>query len=71
MQNIIAVKRGKGAGYSGINNGLFHEENYRMLCVGVQAVIAEVVGTGETDQFDMTVRSVVGIRFEGAEGGAS
>jgi len=43
-QNVIVVKRGKGAGYSGIENALFYRDNCRMLYGSAQAAIAEVIG---------------------------
>ena len=42
-QNVIVVKRGKGAGYSGIENALFYKDNCRMLYGSAQAAIAEVI----------------------------
>ncbi|WP_341679072.1 NAD(P)(+) transhydrogenase (Re/Si-specific) subunit beta [Niveibacterium sp. SC-1] len=42
-QNVIVVKRGKGAGYSGIENALFFEDNCRMLYGSAQQAIAEVI----------------------------
>ena len=42
--NVIVVKRGKGAGYSGIENALFYRDNCRMLYGSAQAAIAEVIG---------------------------
>ena len=41
--NVIVVKRGQGAGYSGIENALFYGENTRMLYGNAQPVIGEVV----------------------------
>ena len=41
-QNVIVVKRGKGAGYSGIENALFWD-NCRMLYGSAQEAIAEVI----------------------------
>ena len=43
-QNVIVVKRGKGAGYSGIENALFYKDNCRMLYGSAQDAIAEVIG---------------------------
>lgn len=43
-QNVIVVKRGKGAGYSGIENALFYKDNCRMLYGSAQEAIAEVIG---------------------------
>ncbi|NMG16753.1 NAD(P)(+) transhydrogenase (Re/Si-specific) subunit beta [Aromatoleum bremense] len=42
-QNVIVVKRGKGAGYSGIENALFYKDNCRMLYGSAQAAIGEVI----------------------------
>ena len=42
-QNVIVVKRGKGAGYSGIENALFYKDNCRMLYGSAQEAIAEVI----------------------------
>jgi H+-translocating NAD(P) transhydrogenase subunit beta len=42
-QNVIVVKRGKGAGYSGIENALFYADNCRMLYGSAQQAIGEVV----------------------------
>ena len=42
-QNVIVVKRGKGTGYSGIENALFYKENCRMLYGSAQAAIGEVI----------------------------
>ena len=41
--NVIVVKRGQGAGYSGIENALFYEDNCRMLYGSAQKVIADVI----------------------------
>ncbi|PTD96967.1 NAD(P)(+) transhydrogenase (Re/Si-specific) subunit beta [Pseudothauera lacus] len=41
--NVIVVKRGKGAGYSGIENALFYKDNCRMLYGSAQQAIAEVI----------------------------
>jgi len=41
--NVIVVKRGQGAGYSGIENVLFTAENTRMLYGNAQQVVAEVI----------------------------
>nr|MBL8457040.1 NAD(P)(+) transhydrogenase (Re/Si-specific) subunit beta [Zoogloeaceae bacterium] len=42
-QNVIVVKRGKGAGYSGIENALFYKDNCRMLYGSAQQAVAEVI----------------------------
>ncbi|MCL2876402.1 MAG: NAD(P)(+) transhydrogenase (Re/Si-specific) subunit beta [Betaproteobacteria bacterium] len=39
----IVVKRGKGAGYSGIENALFYTDNCRMLYGSAQKVVADVI----------------------------
>jgi NAD(P) transhydrogenase subunit beta len=41
--NVICIKRGKGAGYSGIENALFYGENTRMLYGSAQAAINQVI----------------------------
>jgi NAD(P) transhydrogenase subunit beta len=41
--NAIVVKRGKGAGYSGIENKLFYAENTRMLYGSAQQAVNEVI----------------------------
>ena len=47
-QNVIVVKRGKGAGYSGIENALFYKDNCRMLYGSAQAAVAEIIGHVKT-----------------------
>ncbi len=42
-KNVIVVKRGKGAGFSGIENHLFFADNTRMLYGDGQAVASELV----------------------------
>ncbi len=42
-QNAIVIKRGKGAGYSGIENALFYKDNCRMLYGSAQQAIGEVI----------------------------
>jgi NAD(P) transhydrogenase subunit beta len=42
-QNCIVVKRGKGAGYSGIENALFYKDNTRMLYGSAQQAVAEII----------------------------
>ena len=41
--NVIVIKRGKGAGYSGIENALFYSDNTRMLYGSAQQVVNEVI----------------------------
>jgi NAD(P) transhydrogenase subunit beta len=41
--NVIVIKRGKGAGYSGIENALFYADNTRMLYGSAQQIISEVI----------------------------
>jgi NAD(P) transhydrogenase subunit beta len=41
--NVIVIKRGKGAGYSGIENALFYAENTSMLYGSAQPVVNEVI----------------------------
>lgn len=42
-QNVIVIKRGKGAGYSGIENALFYAENTRMLYGSAQQAVSSVI----------------------------
>lgn len=39
----IVIKRGKGAGYSGIENGLFYAENTSMLYGSAQQAVADII----------------------------
>lgn len=41
--SCIVIKRGKGAGYSGIENALFYAENTSMLYGSAQQAVAEVI----------------------------
>lgn len=41
--NVIVIKRGRGAGYSGIENALFYGENCRMLYGSAQKALADVI----------------------------
>jgi NAD(P) transhydrogenase subunit beta len=43
-QNVIVIKRGKGAGYSGIENALFFEDNCRLCYGSAQGVVSEMIG---------------------------
>ena len=43
-QNVIVVKRGKGAGYSGIENALFYKDNCGMLYGSAQEAVSQVIG---------------------------
>lgn len=42
-KNVIVIKRGKGAGFSGIENGLFFLDNARMLYGDGQAAVAGLI----------------------------
>ena len=42
-QNVIVIKRGKGTGYSGVENLLFYADNTSMLYGSAQQAIADVV----------------------------
>lgn len=42
-RNVIVIKRGKGAGYSGTENPLFYAENTRMLYGNAQTVVSELI----------------------------
>ncbi len=41
--NVIVIKRGKGTGYSGIDNSLFYAENTRMLYGSAQTAVSELI----------------------------
>jgi NAD(P) transhydrogenase subunit beta len=43
-KNVIVIKRGKGAGFSGIENALFYLDNTRMLYGDAQKAAAELIG---------------------------
>ncbi len=47
-QNVIVNKRGKGTGYSGIENALFYGENTRLLYGSAQQALAEVIANIKT-----------------------
>jgi H+-translocating NAD(P) transhydrogenase subunit beta len=42
-KNVIVVKRGQGAGFSGIENALFYLDNTRMLYGDAQKAVAELI----------------------------
>jgi len=42
-KNVIVIKRGQGAGFSGIENGLFYLDNARMLYGDAQKMGAELI----------------------------
>jgi NAD(P) transhydrogenase subunit beta len=42
-KNVIVIKRGKGAGFSGIENALFYLDNTRMLYGDGQAAVAQLI----------------------------
>ncbi len=43
-RNCIVIKRGRGAGYSGIDNALFYADNTSMLYGSAQQAVADVIG---------------------------
>ncbi|MBK1735933.1 NAD(P) transhydrogenase subunit beta [Halorhodospira abdelmalekii] len=43
--NVLVVKRGRGAGFSGVENTLFFRDNTRMVFGDAQKVVAEMVQT--------------------------
>jgi NAD(P) transhydrogenase subunit beta len=47
-QTCIVIKRGKGAGYSGIENALFYAENTSMLYGSAQQAVGEVIAQMKT-----------------------
>jgi H+-translocating NAD(P) transhydrogenase subunit beta len=42
-KNVIVIKRGQGAGFSGIENALFYLDNTRMLYGDGQAAAASLI----------------------------
>ncbi len=42
-QNVVVIKRGKGTGYSGVENALFFTESCRMLYGDAQPAVAEII----------------------------
>jgi NAD(P) transhydrogenase subunit beta len=40
---VFVVKRGKGAGFAGVENALFYAENTRMLYGDAKAVATQVI----------------------------
>jgi NAD(P) transhydrogenase subunit beta len=42
-KNVVVIKRGQGAGFSGIENALFYLDNTRMLYGDAQKAIAELI----------------------------
>ena len=47
-QNCIVIKRGKGAGYSGIENALFFLENTRLCYGSATGVVGEIIAAVKT-----------------------
>ena len=41
--NVIVIKRGKGTGYSGVENALFYTDNCRMLYGSAQPMAGEII----------------------------
>jgi len=42
-QNVIVIKRGKGTGYSGVENALFYKENCGLVYGSAQNVVGEII----------------------------
>jgi NAD(P) transhydrogenase subunit beta len=42
-KNVLVIKRGKGAGFSGIENALFFLDNTNMVYGDAQKVAAELI----------------------------
>jgi NAD(P) transhydrogenase subunit beta len=41
--NVVVIKRGRGAGFSGVENALFYKDNTRMLYGDAQAAVADLI----------------------------
>ena len=39
----LVIKRGRGAGFAGIENSLFYADNTRMVCGDAQAVVSKLI----------------------------
>lgn len=42
-KNVIVAKRGKGTGYSGVDNALIYGDNCRMLYGDAQPCVGEII----------------------------
>ena len=42
-KNVVVIKRGKGTGFSGVENHLFYTDNTRMLYGDAQKAISEII----------------------------
>ncbi|EKE16952.1 MAG: hypothetical protein ACD_10C00703G0001, partial [uncultured bacterium] len=42
-QNVIVIKRGKGTGYSGVENALFYTDNCRLLYGDAQPITGQII----------------------------
>ena len=42
-KNVVVIKRGQGAGFSGIENALFYLDNTRMLYGDGQKAVSELI----------------------------
>ena len=42
-QTAVVIKRGRGAGFAGIENSLFYADNTRMVCGDAQAVVSKLI----------------------------
>jgi NAD/NADP transhydrogenase beta subunit len=42
-QNVIVIKRGKGTGYSGVENAMFYTDNCRMLYGDARPMAGEII----------------------------
>ncbi len=42
-KNVIVIKRGRGTGFAGIQNGLFFKDNTKMLFGDAQDAISELI----------------------------
>ena len=63
-KNVIVIKRGQGAGFSGIENALFYLDHTRMLYGDGQAKVAER-RAGRQTALSATTAGAVGRRHPG------
>ncbi|RFA31107.1 NAD(P) transhydrogenase subunit beta [Alkalilimnicola ehrlichii] len=47
-ENILVIKRGRGTGFSGVENGLFFDDKTRMLFGDAQEVVSKLIQTVKT-----------------------